>query len=136
MFSGDQLARARVGYQAPSFIQLAAKLMEVSEGDVERQWKQLMYFFATIFVVARTSSLLPGNKPLQPPPRLEALWRLFRERMPEHVTDYCQTFVGGQDVGWREEYPSDHQLTHSRLQLIQQTAGMIGLEVDGELWAF
>ncbi|MBI3626595.1 hypothetical protein HY224_00940 [Candidatus Uhrbacteria bacterium] len=97
--------------------------MKLPKDEVQRQWKQLMYFFATIYVLAKCGSLLPGNKQLQPPPKLEPIWRFFRERMPAQFTEYCHVFWGGQDVGWRESYPPEHQLTVQRLVMIRRTAG-------------
>ncbi|HBU06950.1 MAG TPA: hypothetical protein DEB09_02610 [Candidatus Magasanikbacteria bacterium] len=135
VFAGDPVARVRVGYEAPDIIELSAKLLKIPEDDVRRRWKQLMYFFATVHLLAKTGSLLPGNKPIQPPPQLEEVWRIFREMMPEHVADYCRSFFDGQDVGWRAEYPPEHRLTPDRLELVSRTATeVIEFEVDAELW--
>ena len=132
-FTGIDLARARVGYHA-LYIGLYAKWLGISEHDARRQWRQLMYYLSTIHLLWKTGQLLPDNRPLQAPPRLEPLGRIFCEQDRDHLVDYCQTFWEGCDVGWKESYELEHALTPESMHLIQDTAKLIGLPVDDELW--
>lgn len=133
-FVGDDDAKKIVVYYRHE-VQIYAKLLGISLIDTKRQWCQLMYFFATVHLLGRVGMLLPpGHVPLQPPPKLVSIWRVFCEQSPEHLVDYCRTFWNGLDVGWRSEYSAEHRLSPDRLQLIHQTANLADLPVDDVLW--
>lgn len=125
-----------VQYSRPDFYQLAAKSTGLSEKEVERRWRQLMYFFSTFKILSNAGSLLPGNEPIEPPPKLALIWKSFCQIMPGNACDFCATFFNGKNLLWQETYPEQNKLNASNLSLFVQTAGpgMIGFEIDQNLW--
>ncbi|MDF1497490.1 MAG: hypothetical protein P1P90_05535 [Patescibacteria group bacterium] len=136
-FFRDIRDRMLVNYRRPDFMILAVKTTGLKCEDVEKRWIQLMYFFATIKLLSKSGTLLPSNKPIQPPPKLALIWKCFCKQMPDHATDFCLTFFEGQNLLWRKAYQDKHKLNPVNHSLILETAGrdMIGFDIDQELWS-
>lgn len=135
MFPAGCFPRLMVHYCRPlNFPETAAVALGLTEDDAARRWCQLMYFFATLRVLAHGGALLPGNKPTEPPPKLAVLWEFFCKTQQASFIDYCKTFFEGQDIGWREQYTPEHELTPTRLRMVMRAAFDFGFVVDEDLW--
>ena len=135
-FLGDPLAQERLHYEPPN-LKALCRSVGLLEEDGRRRWRQLMYFFATLWVMDKAETLSLTFRPIQPPPRLEPLWRAFTLQRHDDLLYYCQTFFDGEDLGWRERYSRVHALTSDRLRNIRQIAErVIELPIDYQYWRF